>query len=398
MGKRVLITGIGIISALGNDAEENRFNLKNGKTGLKKAQHLRTRYTELFPFGEIPYSTEELKNKAGIIQEPGISRTEVLATIAIQQALEEAAITQDQLASYDMAILSASTVGGMSKTNQLHSDANKLKGPSPFLASYNVGEHTSNLIKRFNIKGVTATFNTACSSSANAIMVGAKLIKSGRCKRAIVGGTDALSKFTVNGFNSLQILSEKNCKPFDEERNGLNLGEGAAYLILEDEDVAGNKKNYGEVAGYGNANDAFHPSSMSDEATGIIGAISEAIKTAGINPEKIDYINAHGTGTENNDITEQTGFHKIFKKVPPFQSTKTYTGHTLAAAGAIEAVFSLLAMNHNELYPSLNCEKPIQKYGLTPIKEYEAAHTINHVLSNSFGFGGNCSSLLFSKV
>jgi len=248
------------------------------------------------------------------------------------------------------------------------------------------------------MKGYSTTFNTACSSSANAIMFGAKLIKSGKANRAIVGGTDALAKFTVNGFNALRILSEEPCKPFDENRTGLTLGEGAAYLILESEDVVGDKKIYAEVSGYGNANDAFHASSISDEAIGVIEAISEAIRIAQISPSEIGYINAHGTGTPNNDVTELTGLKKIFTEIPPFQSTKSYTGHTLGAAGAIEAVFSLMAMENNEIYQSLHYQTPIQEHGLNPILQYQQNVEIKHVLSNSFGFGGNCSSLLFSKI
>ena len=294
--------------------------------------------------------------------------------------------------------ISASTVGGMTMTNELHRDANKIGEPSDYLSSYSGGEHTSSIMRRYKMKGVSTTFNTACSSSANSIMLGAKLIKSGRAKRAITGGADALSKFTVNGFNSLRILSPNHCMPFDKNRSGLTLGEGAAYLVLESEEVVGNKKIYGEIRGYGNANDAHHPSSISDDAVGIIASIKGALKSASLQPDAIAYINTHGTGTENNDITEQTGLNTIFDVVPPFQSTKTYTGHTLAAAGAVEAVFSLLAMNNRELYPSLNCDNPIEDYEIAPITDYRSNYTINHVLSNSFGFGGNCSSLIFSKV
>ncbi|UII23386.1 beta-ketoacyl-[acyl-carrier-protein] synthase family protein [Fulvivirga ligni] len=399
MSKRVFVTGMGIISALGNGVLENRNQLEAGATGIKKATILKTRYTDIFPFGEVPLTTDQLLEMGEVIGEKGISRTEALAMVAIRQALKDAGLKQEQVEDYSMSLLSASTVGGMSRTDQLHKDANKLEPASEYLASYNVGEHTSGIAKRLNVKGASTTFNTACSSSANAIMYGAKLIKSGRATRAIAGGTDALAKYTVNGFNSLQILAEELCKPFDKNRVGLNLGEGAAYLILESEDVVGDKKIYGEVSGYGNANDAFHPSSISDEAFGVIAAIEGALETAQIPPEHIDYINTHGTGTPNNDITEQTGMHKVFKgQIPPFQSTKTYTGHTLGAAGAIEAVFSLLALNHNELYTSLNCADPIDDYGVVPINKYQDNYEINHVLSSSFGFGGNCSSLVFSKV
>lgn len=395
---RVFITGLGIISAIGNNVDEHRKNLIEGKSGIKKASLLETRYTDIFPFGEITISTEDLKIKAQVQGKKNITRTEVLAILATQQAIESAKLSNEDLQSYDTALISASTVGGMSLTDELYSDINKLNPASDFLETYSGASHTNQLIRRYGIKGVSTTFNTACSSSANAMMFGAKLIKTGRAKRVIVGGTDALAKFTVNGFNALRILSPNPCLPFDENRSGLTLGEGAAYLVLEAENIVGDKKIYGEVSGYGNTNDAFHPSSISDEATGIIASISEAIKDADLLPSDIDYINAHGTGTLNNDSSEQTGLDHVFDQTPPFQSTKAYTGHTLAAAGAIEAIFCLLAINNNELYPTINCPNPISKYGMLPIKTYQTNQSITHVLSNSFGFGGNCSSLVLSKV
>lgn len=395
---RVFITGLGIISAIGNNVDEHRKSLIEGQSGIKKASLLETRYTDIFPFGEITISTEDLKIKAQVQDKKNITRTEVLAILATQQAIESAKLSNEDLQSYDTALISASTVGGMSLTDELYSDINKLNPASDFLETYSGASHTNQLIRRYGIKGVSTTFNTACSSSANAIMFGAKLIKTGRAKRVIVGGTDALAKFTVNGFNALRILSPHPCLPFDENRSGLTLGEGAAYLVLEAETIVGDKTIYGEVSGYGNTNDAFHPSSISDEATGIIASISEAIKDADLLPSDIDYINAHGTGTLNNDSSEQTGLDHVFDQVPPFQSTKAYTGHTLAAAGAIEAIFCLLAINNNELYPTINCPNPISKYGIFPIKTYQTNQSITHVLSNSFGFGGNCSSLVLSKV
>jgi len=398
MSKRVFITGVGIISAIGNGWEETRSSLKQGQSGIGKSNLLQSRYVEVFPFGEVEHSTTSLMEATGIPDEKGVTRTDILALSALQQALKDAQLTEEQIKSYETAFFSASTVGGMSRTDELYRDGNKIGEPSDYLSSYICGAHTHKLMQRYGMKGVSTTFNTACSSSANSIMFGAKLIKSGRANRAIVGGSDGLAKFTVNGFNALRILSPKPCMPFDENRSGLTLGEGAAYLILESEDIVGDKKIYGEVKGYGNANDAFHPSSISDEAYGIVAAISEALEVAGILPQAVDYINAHGTGTENNDITELTGLHKIFSTVPPYQSTKAYTGHTLAAAGAVEAVFGLMAMQHNELYPSLNCETPIEQYKLAPIANYQDNYTINHFLSNSFGFGGNCSSLILSKV
>ena len=398
MADRVFITGLGIISALGDGKDQTRQALMTGKTGIKKAELLDSNYRNDFPFGEIPFTTETLLERAGILNEKGISRTEVLAIIAVHQAITDAGLTPNEISDFKTAFISGSTVGGMSRTENMYQDASNEKTASDYLASYKLGQHTNNIMRRLKMKGVSTTFNTACSSSANAIMLGAKLIKSGRCNRTIVGGADALAKYTVNGFNSLQILSNEHCRPFDKNRKGLNLGEGAAYLILESEKEAVGKMIYGEVAGYGNANDAYHASSISDDAVGIIKSISEALDSAKLDQSEINYINAHGTGTMNNDITEETGMNKIFNTVPPFQSTKTYTGHTLASSGAIEAVISLIAMSNNELYPSLNCSDPIDTFNMKPIEGYQANYFIQHVLSNSFGFGGNCSSLIFSKV
>ncbi|MBP9151735.1 MAG: beta-ketoacyl-[acyl-carrier-protein] synthase family protein, partial [Flavobacteriales bacterium] len=224
------------------------------------------------------------------------------------------------------------------------------------------------------------------------------MIKAGKCKRAIVGGVDSLAKYTVNGFNSLQIFSDEITRPFDANRKGLNLGEGAAYLVLEREEDAVGKTIYGEIRGYGNSNDAYHPSSMSPEAVGVRGAMNGALETAGLKPSDISYVNAHGTGTQNNDYTEVHGMQQIFDTVPPYISTKSFTGHTLAASGAIEAVFSLLSIKYQEIYPTLNWQTPMPEFNSNPQTEFVANAKVEHVLSNSFGFGGNCSSLILSRV
>jgi 3-oxoacyl-(acyl-carrier-protein) synthase len=228
-------------------------------------------------------------------------------------------------------------------------------------------------------------------------MYGARLIRSGLATRAIVGGADSLSKFTINGFNSLHILSDEICRPFDEHRKGLNLGEGAAFLVLENEACARGKKIYAEVTGYCNSNDAWHQSSLSDTGDGPYLAMEGALEEAGLETGEIDFINAHGTATENNDMAESTAMIKLFGKPPAFGSTKSNTGHTLGASGAIEAVYSLLNLVHQEVYPSLHFENPIEQTGLHPELSYRNA-ALTHVMSNSFGFGGNCTSLIFSKA
>lgn len=395
---RVVVTGLGIVTAIGNGLGQNRDSLCAGRTGIGRARHLDSAFTEKFLFGEIPLSNEELRTATGLSDTRGLARTELLAITALQEALNDAALPQDIISEYSTALLSATTVGGMVETEAIHGDANTHTEPSEFVNCYRSGAHTLELARIFGIKGYTDTINTACSSSANAIMLGARLIRAGRAKRAIVGGVDSLSKYTVNGFNALQIFSDEMTRPFDEHRKGLNLGEAAAYLILEREEDAAGRRIYGEVRGYGNANDAYHPSSMSPDAVGVRGAIGGALRTAGLKPSDIDHINAHGTGTQNNDYTELFGFTKLFANIPPFISTKPFTGHTLAAAGAVEAVFSLLSITHGEIYPSLNFTTPISGLDIAPNTTYQSGVQVRHVLSNSFGFGGNCSSLIFSQV
>lgn len=396
---KVLITGMGIISAIGKDLPSNRANLQVGQTGVRAAQHIASRYKDIFPLGEVPYSTAELQQVLGIVREKGLTRTDILATVAVQEAIEHAQWTARELADWDTAFVSASTVGGMSMTEELYRDGKKEGAPSDYLASYVCGAHTIKLMQRFGMRGISSTLNTACSSSANAIAFGVQLIQSGRAKRAIVGGADGLAAFTVNGFNALRILSSENAKSFDAAREGLTLGEGAAYLVLEAEEEVGERPVYGEVRGYGNTNDAFHASSMSEQATGIISAIQNALDKAGLKPSDIDYINGHGTGTVNNDAAEIYGLRQIFGHLPPYHSTKTYTGHTLAAAGSLEAVFTLLALQHGELYPSLNFKTPIEgQEDNLPITDYQKGQALQYALSNSFGFGGNCSALIFSKA
>jgi len=394
--RKVFITGIGAISSLGKTIEAHRSALIAGKTGMGKAKHFQSSYSEKMPFAEIDASDTELK-KSLSINELGFNRTALIALFAFDQAILDADLSPSEISDFSTAFISSSTVGGMCNTIELYQDANHFGEPSEFVDSYEGSDHLLRIVKRYRINGYTDTLNTACSSSANAIMLGARLIQTGRAKRVIVGGADCLAKFTVNGFNALRILSEEPCKPFDRDREGLTLGEAAAYLVLESDEIVGTKKKYAEVVGFGNTNDAFHPSATSDEAVGPLSAMQEALRIAGLSPENIDYINAHGTGTPNNDQTESFAFSKLFEKVPPFNSTKSYTGHTLAAAGALEALFSILSLTYSELYPSLQVESPIEEFDFKPITSYQSHVELKHVMSNSFGFGGNCTSLILSK-
>jgi 3-oxoacyl-(acyl-carrier-protein) synthase len=395
---RAIVTGMGVVSALGRDCHENLESLQKGESGIRKPVFLQSRFCSTHLFGEVRTSDSEFRERLGLSSEIGFSRTDLMALHAFEEAVTQAGLSQVELSSPDTAFISASTVGGMCLTDQLYADSNLLGEGSSFVKAYSFGAHTLSIALLKNIKGYSTTINTACSSSANSIMLGARLIKAGKIKRAIVGGTDALAKFTINGFNSLQILSAEPCKPFDEFRNGLSLGEAAAYLVLESDACCTGKDGLAEVLGYGNANDAHHPSALSDEAVGVVAAISGALRTSGVSPEQISYINAHGTATPNNDITELKGIRKCLGFIPPYSSTKSYTGHTLGAAGAVEAVFSIFSLLQNEIYPNLHCETPMKAYAERPERKLRRDIPVRFVLSNSFGFAGNCTSLILGNA
>ena len=268
-----------------------------------------------------------------------------------------------------------------------------------YITTHNIGDVTHQIADYFRLKGIVTSVSTACSSSANAIITAAHLLTTGRADCLIVGGSDALSKFTINGFNSLMILSDSECTPFDAHRKGLNLGEAAAYLVLETEENALRRgaKIKAVLSGWGNANDAYHQTASSEDGQGAYLAMQQALQMAQLEPETIDYINAHGTATPNNDLSESRALLRVFgERVPHYSSTKPFTGHTLGAASSVEAVFSVMALRNDIVFPNLNYQTPMPEVPIRP--ETELLHLpVRHVLSNSFGFGGNCSALIFSK-
>ena len=388
---------MGVISAIGNSVAENHQALAAGTCGIQnKLDLFPSKYAGVLPFGQVEISSETLQKKLQIT-EAGVTRTTMLAMHAFTEAVTNSAISPADISSSETALVTATTVGGMCLTDELYNDANKNQDGSEYTASYDCASVSMYIQKRYSMNGIINSINTACSSSANAIMYGAMLIKNGFAKRAIVGGTDSLAKFTINGFNALHILSADKCTPFDENRKGLNLGEGAAFLVLEKEEDINGKKVYAELSGYCNNNDAYHPSSLSEQGDGPFLSMQGALQLAKLTPGEINFINAHGTGTENNDEVESRAMIRLFDNPPAFASTKANIGHTLGAAGAIEAVYSILSLMHQDIYPNLHFKNTIRATGLTPIQEYKKI-PVNHVMSNSFGFGGNCSSLIFSKV
>jgi len=389
---------MGIISSIGNNVEENLQSLMSGKHGISDIELFETRHAGSIKTGEIKLSNAELIEKLHLKDVKNATRTALLGMIAAKEAVENAAITD--INGYKTGLISSTSVGGMDMTEKYFYSYEDLPEQQKYIDSHDAGNSSLLIADYLGLKGMVSTISTACSSAANAIMMGAKLIKNGVLDRVIVGGTDALSKFTLNGFNTLMILTDSYNTPFDHDRKGLNLGEAAAFIILESEDVVKkeNKKVLGYLSGYGNANDAHHQTASSENGQGAYLAMEKALKISGLDKEQIDYINVHGTATPNNDLSEGIAMIRIFgeSKVPDFSSTKAFTGHTLAAAAGIEAVYSLLAIQNNTIFPNLNFKTKMAEFDLTPVTELREKN-INHVLSNSFGFGGNCSTLIFSK-
>ena len=398
MTKGVAITGMGIISSIGNSVEENYISLIENKIGISRVQNIPTVHADVIKVGEIKKTNKELVAELYLSENNNFSRTAMIGTLAAKQAVENAGITS--INEFRTGLISATSVGGMDMTEKYYYKYFENPKLVKYISCHDGGDVAEKIAEELGLKGLVTTISTACSSAANSIMLGARLIKSGKLDRVIVGGTDALAKFTINGFKTLMILSDDYNKPFDNTRKGLNLGEAAAYLVLESDEMVQkfNKKVLARVSGYVNANDAFHQTASSENGDGAYLAMKKAFEVSGLKPSEIDYINVHGTATPNNDLSEGRALLRIYEngKVPDFSSTKPFTGHTLAAAAAIEAVYSVLAIQNNVVYPNLNFEIPMEEFELQPQTSLKMKN-IEHVLSNSFGFGGNCSTLIFSK-
>jgi 3-oxoacyl-(acyl-carrier-protein) synthase len=399
MSSAVYVAGVGVISAIGNDVAGHLESFRQEKEGMGDITMLNTVHRGEIPVAEVKLTNEELIAITGL--PANSSRTALLSLVAAKEALADAAIPGFE--NLRTGFVSANTVGGMDKSEDFFRTflANNNQGKLSNVYDHECGSMTEIVADKVGISDFMTTVSTACSSSANSIFYGARLIKSDMLDVVIAGGADALTKFTLNGFNTLLILDKQFCKPFDANREGLNLGEGSGYLVLVSDKVAAtlSKQPYCKLTGYNNSNDAFHQTASSPDGTGSFMAMQGALKKSGLEPKDIDYINLHGTGTPNNDSAEGTAIKRVFDPVyPPMSSTKSYTGHTLGASGGIEAVFSVLAIKHGIIYPNLRFKTRMDELPFEPEKHYLSGQKINNVMSNSFGFGGNCTSLIFSAI
>ena len=403
MAERVVITGLGIISALGTGKDAHITAFRNSRSGVTGVTHLQSIHASEFVLGEIKMSNDELSEKLGLPPgDNGYTRTTLLCLAAMDDLLQT--IDIDLLRNEPFAFINANTVGGMSKMEDIYMDVITTgtdEKNNKYINTLDCAESTENVAEHYGLKPVMATISTACSSSSNSLILGARMIKNGLVKRAVCGGGDALSRFTLNGFYSLKNVDKNPCKPFDQNRGGLNLGEAAAYCLLESESAARARgaNIIAVLSGYANTNDAYHPTAPSPTGEGASRTMQQALDMASLTPGDIDYINAHGTATQNNDLSDGLAIQNVFgTSAPCFSSTKPFTGHTLAAAGVIEAIFSMWAIEEQMVIPNLHFETRMEELGIQPVNTIMENKDIDHVLSNSFGFGGSNVSLIFSKA
>ena len=419
MTPRIVITGAGVVSAIGCGQAETLAALRERRSGIGPVKYLETSLLD-FPVGEVKLSNAELAARTGAPET--WPRTTLMSILALQEALSQAGLGSPvkpgmtappepswPAATGHLMLVSGTTVGGLDLSERQY------PAYSPW---HSCGASTDLAARFLGFEGAT-TLSTACSSAANAFIYAANLIRCGLAERVVAGGAESLSDYHLNGFNSLMILDREWCRPFDASRAGLNLGEGAAFLVLETEESALERgvKPLAVLSGWGNACDAFHQTASSENGEGAFLAMSKALKMAGLQPSQIDYVNAHGTGTPNNDASESTALRRIFgDAMPPVSSTKPYTGHTTSASGSIEAVFCLLALQNGFLPPELNWKEadpscvtpwqgiPGQAGDDAPVMARTAQSVMadidrpSHILSNAFGFGGNDSSIILSRV
>lgn len=385
MKNKVFITGAGVVSAIGVGKEANWNSLSANQSGIGEVRYLNTVHHE-FPVGEVKMSNEEMKHQLGINAETIISRAALLGILAVKEAVKEAQVEEQQLA-----LISGTTVGGMDLTEEMYPDALT----ADIINQHDCGGTTNAIADYFGCFDFTSTSSTACSSALNAIIFGARMIQSGMRDIVVVGGTESLTRFHLNGFKSLMILDEENCRPFDAGRRGLNLGEGAGYLVLESEKSLQRRgvKAIARLEGMGNACDAFHQTASSANGEGAYLAMCQALTEAQLEAKDIQYVNAHGTGTPNNDASESAALRRVFgNDMPLISSTKGLTGHTTSASGSIETVFSVMALRH-QMVPANYGWHQCDEDCISP-QSVPSRAELYHVVCNSFGFGGNDSSII----
>ena len=408
--RRVVVTGLGIVSPLGNDLESTWSNIISGKSGAAR----------ITKFDPTEFSTTFAAELKGYDEVSGLSPKEIrridpfiqYALTATDQAINDAELSLDVFNKTRIGVSIGSGIGGL---GSIEDNALILrdKGPrkiSPFFVPGAIINMASgNVAIKYNLQGPNISIVSACSSAGHSIGYSARTISYGDADIMITGGSEAgITPLGLAGFNAAKALSTNNENPeqascpWDKKRDGFLLGEGAGILILEELEAAKRRKAkiYGEVVGFGQSDDAFHITAPAEDGRGAYNAMINALNDFKEDHEKIDYINAHGTSTPLGDVIEARAISEIFKgrENLSISSTKSMTGHLLGAAGAIEAIFCLLAMRDSVIPPTINLNEPDNEFGLDLTPNKSKNKEVNFSMSNSFGFGGTNVSLIFKRL
>jgi 3-oxoacyl-[acyl-carrier-protein] synthase II len=390
---RIAITGAGIVCSIGRNKDEVWQSIADARAGIAKL----TRFPgETFPTDIAAEVNSELPKSRRL------SRTDQLAVAAASEAIEQA--SQNSPLPKGRAIVSTGTsTGGLLEGEDYYFRRivrGRRRAPVSLVLQQPTSSPSDAVARTFNLGGGVVSNATACASAGAAIGMAADYLRSHHADVAIAGGSDALCRLTYSGFNVLQAVDPQPCAPFDASRKGITLGEGAGYLVLErwDDAVARGANILAELCSYGASCDAHHPTAPAEDGRGAEAAMRGALAEAHVDAAAIDYVNAHGTGTTLNDSAETKAIIASLGGGVPVSSSKSYFGHTLGASGAVEAVVSVLALQHQTAPPTLRLRERAADCTLDYIPDSPRAMPMENVLSNTFGFGGSNVSLLFRRV
>ncbi|UUA82807.1 beta-ketoacyl-ACP synthase II [Bacillus siamensis] len=407
--KRVVVTGLGALSPLGNDAETSWKNAISGVSGIGPITRVESDEYPAKVAAELKdFNIENYMDKK---EARKMDRFTQYAVVAAEMAVEDAGLNITEEIAPRVGVWVGSGIGGL-ETLESQFEIFLTKGPrrvSPFFVPMMIPDMATGQISiALGAKGVNSCTVTACATGTNSIGDAFKVIQRGDADAMITGGTEApLTRMSFAGFSANKALStnpdpKTASRPFDKNRDGFVMGEGAGIIVLEELEhaLARGAKIYGEIVGYGSTGDAYHITAPAQDGEGGARAMQEAIKDAGIKPEEIDYINAHGTSTYYNDKYETKAIKTVFGDHAyklAISSTKSMTGHLLGAAGGIEAIFSVMAIKDSVIPPTINIETPDEECDLDYVPDKAREQDVNIVLSNSLGFGGHNATLIFKK-
>ena len=390
---RIAITGAGIVCSIGRSKSEVWQSIVDARAGIAKLTR--------FPGETFPTDIAAEVN-ADLPKSRRMSRTDLLAIAAAKEAIEQA--SESAPLPRGRAIVSTGTsTGGLLEGEDYYFRRivrGRRRAPVSLVLQQPTSGPSDAVARTFDLGGGVVSNATACASAGAAIGMAADYLRSRHADVAIAGGSDALCRLTYSGFNVLQAVDPQPCTPFDASRKGITLGEGAGYLVLErwDDAVARGANILAELCGYGASCDAHHPTAPAEDGRGAEAAMRGALAEAQLAPAAIDYVNAHGTGTTLNDSAETKAITACLGMGVPVSSSKSYFGHTLGASGAVEAVVSVLALQHQTAPPTLRLRERAADCTLDYIPDAPRAMRLQNVLSNTFGFGGSNVSLLFRRV